>query len=319
MRLAQQRILALVSGLSPREREARQIMILQPFADDSGSDPQSHTFVLGGLVATPEEWVSFTADWETALDGPIKIDYFKMSEAMAFEGQFEKHKGWSETSRNKKIGELVEIITGHLRYGARVSMRHADFRKYIQGIPLPSRNLTTDLPYMFLFTQFVLMLCEHARRHNADCTFDFVFDTQTGLDVEAVIWWPYLKAFAAQQGVGHYMDAAPRFCDEKKMLPLQAADLFAWEHRNYLVRNKTLIVPPSRFLSRLNSIPTIRVDFPAEALATMNSILMGMAAAFAEANPTIEMLPAGKKSRARSKVRLPPRRSKKGSKGGKAS
>ncbi len=64
------------------------MQILQSFADDSGSDPQSHTFVLGGLVAQPGEWVLFTQEWQAALDsGPIKLDYLKTSEAMSLNGQ----------------------------------------------------------------------------------------------------------------------------------------------------------------------------------------------------------------------------------------
>ena len=65
------------------------MVTLQPYIDDSGSEPQSHTFVLGGLIAEPAEWLAFSADWQKALEsGPVKLDYFKMSEAMSLMGQF---------------------------------------------------------------------------------------------------------------------------------------------------------------------------------------------------------------------------------------
>lgn len=294
---AVERVLALVSGLSPHARDRRLMMLLQSFADDSGSDARSHTFVLGGVVAMPTEWVSFTQAWEVALEHPIKLDYFKMSEAMSLNGQFSPRRGWAEAMRDEKISELIGITTRHVRYAAWASMRQVDFQKYIASIPLPMRTLSTDTPHMFLLNQFMLMLCEHAKRHRADCSFEFVFDEQLGVDREMALWWPHLKAFAATKGLSPYLGAAPSFRDEKQMLPLQAADLLAWEHRSHQIKNRFLVVRPSAFLRRLNAIPTIHVTFTEEALASMNDVLFSMSTEYAKQNPAVQMLAAGKKYR----------------------
>jgi len=47
-------------------------MTLQPQAmiDDSGTEPQSHVFILGGLIASAADWVKFSIDWRTVLDQP---------------------------------------------------------------------------------------------------------------------------------------------------------------------------------------------------------------------------------------------------------
>ncbi len=286
MSLAAERLIALVSGLSPKARESRLMILLQPHADDSGSDPQSHTFVFGGLVAAPSEWLAFTHEWQAALDsGPAKLEYFKMTEAMSFSGQFARRRGWTVANRDAKLADLVEIVMRNARYGAWVSMRQADYRKYLQSIPLPVRNTTTDTPYLFLITQFILMLCEHAKRNNADCSFDFIFDEQIGIDKVAILWWPHLKALAAENGIERYLGSPPMFRDEKCILPLQAADLFVWEHRMHQTKNKVLVMPPSKLLKRLDELLTINVRFSETALASMNSVLVGMSAQYAKENP----------------------------------
>ena len=57
-------------------------MVLQAFVDDSGSDPQSFPFVLGGFVARPTQWAAFTDEWERALHRLPRLEYFKNNEAM---------------------------------------------------------------------------------------------------------------------------------------------------------------------------------------------------------------------------------------------
>jgi hypothetical protein len=295
---AVERVWALVSGLPTKALERTLMMLLQSYADDSGSDPQSHTFVLGGLIALPTEWVAFTEDWQTALDsGTIKIDYFKMSEAMSLQGQFSMRRGWTDAARDAKVTELVEIIVKRTRYGAWVSMRQEDFRNYFQSIPLPERNITTDAPHTYMITQFIAALCAHADKNRADCSFEFVFDDQLGVDVEIALWWPHLKVLAAQQGWARYVGPAPVFRDEKCALPLQAADLFAWEHRNHQTRNRLLMVPPSNWLRRLCTIPTVHVTFDKESLTSINRVLLPLVAEFVAQNPTVPMLSAGKKAR----------------------
>jgi hypothetical protein len=173
---------ALVSGVHAHMRENWLMTLLQPFADDSGSDPSGHTFVLGGLVSTPDKWVAFTRDWQAALDaGPIKLDYFKMTEAMSFNGQFPKSRGWDETLINRKVSDLIQIAKEHALFGVWVSVRHVNFNKYIRSIPLPQRNLATDTAYMFLLPQYIFAACIAAKRYNLKCVFDFIFDEQKGL------------------------------------------------------------------------------------------------------------------------------------------
>jgi hypothetical protein len=306
MNPAQEQVLALTSGLPPHAREGWFMITLQPYVDDSGSEPQSHTFVLGGLIAQPAEWLAFSADWQTVLDsGPVSLDYFKMSEAMSRKGQFDRSRGWTRALRDKKVDEFIEVICKRVPLAAWVSTRHADFQKYLQSIPMPQRHLSTDTPYMFLYPQFVFALGVFAQRLRADCVFDIIFDEQVGFDREAVLAWPGIKIFADSVGLGRYLAGAPAYRDEKRFLPLQGADLFAWEHRKHLEKNRALIVGPTSRWRRLNTVRTFSMQFTADRLREMHGPLFALMADFAaDNNPDAEMLPAGKHSRRLTKAAL---------------
>lgn len=140
---AQEHILAFVSGLPPHARGGWLMITLQPYVDDSGSEPQNHIFVLGGLIAQPTEWLEFSADWQDALDSvPIKLDYFKMTEAMSLRGQFDQPRGWKKPMRDRKVDEFIDVICKHVPLAAWISLRHVDFKKYYQSIPHPQQHLS---------------------------------------------------------------------------------------------------------------------------------------------------------------------------------
>ena len=274
------------------------MVTLQPHADDSGSDPQSHTFVFGGLVATPARWMDFAVEWQSALDrGPIKLDYFKMTEAMSRTEQFALTRGWDRDLRDEKLSQLVDIILRYSRSAAFVSMRQADFKTYVRSIPLPERNTVTDTPYLMLITQFVLLMCDDANRHGETCTFDFVFDRQMGIEEPLQDWWPHIKDIARNNGGDRFLGQMPIFRDEKAVLPLQAADLFAWEQRKHLENNKFLIVRPSLALRRLRQIRTISTEFTRENLTYVQGEVLKMADQMAADNPGMKWRLAGKQER----------------------
>lgn len=58
------------------------------FVDDSGSGGDSPYFVLAGYAACESAWTTFLPHWQSVLDLPPKLEYFKMSEAESLKGQF---------------------------------------------------------------------------------------------------------------------------------------------------------------------------------------------------------------------------------------
>jgi hypothetical protein len=112
--------------------------------------------------------------------------------------------------RDRKIDEFIDVICEHVPLAAWISLRHADFKKYLESIPLPQRHLSTDTAYTFLYPQLVFALGILAQRLRADYVFDFIFDEPVGFDREAVLASPGIKLFAESASRGREPSAGPR-------------------------------------------------------------------------------------------------------------
>ena len=124
-------------------------MVLQTgYFDDSGSDIGSRYYVLAGFVATVEEWKAVATEWARILERE-GLRYFKMSEAMALDGQFRR--GWTAPLRDKLIMELIDVVTAINPWRIESFVYRPHFNMFAKGI------LSTDDPYFMLFYQIVFL------------------------------------------------------------------------------------------------------------------------------------------------------------------
>ena len=238
---AADQVWALVSGLPSGQREARQLMVLQAYIDDSGNEPTSPIFVLAGFISTHQRWAAFSDEWQAALDEPPQLAYFKMAEAEHFREQFSKSRGWIVENRDARILKLANIIAKHAITRIHSAMLHESFDRWIRSIKNPSRNSAQDHPYFMLFhaiVQIISTLRVHAY-NNDPC--DIIFDEQGSLGLDAIYFWENLRknpaAIAKETAAAfaNYFGKPPIFRNEKEFLPLQAADLYAWQLRRRFI------------------------------------------------------------------------------------
>jgi Protein of unknown function (DUF3800) len=220
---------ALVSGLAkPEEREGRRLMVMQTgYFDDSGSDLGSRWYVLGGFLASVEEWKAVSTKWAQVLAREPALDYFKMSQAMAMDGPFRR--GWTVPLRNQRIMELVDIIAELNPQRVYAFLRREDFNTFVKDI-LAEGAVFND-PYFTLFYHICLSIGAHADAlsWNSDC--DFVFDEQGKLGDVTAGTWDWMKQNIDAEGaanVSGYLGSPPVFRNDIKFRPLQAADMLAW-------------------------------------------------------------------------------------------
>lgn len=280
---------ALVSGLPKRERERRLIMVLQAFVDDSGSDPQSLAFILGGFVASPIQWVAFSDEWDRTLRLPPKLNYFKNNEAMGLKGQFDKTRGWTEQKRDDRLVALAGTITKYIPERFSVAVRHTDYDKYISGIPVLKRVKTLENPYFLLFHEFMLITASvHSVNQTMPIPCKFVFDNQGKIGEQARNWWPDFRTHlqnASNFDFSPYFDVSkPSFENDKQFMPLQAADLYAGQLGRAMASDK-IVIPPSPALRNMWRISGYHRVIDYKYLAPMRARFMEMATRIEAANP----------------------------------
>lgn len=209
-------------------RVERLMLMLQGYIDDTGSEPNGQLFLLSGFILDTEEWEKFSDEWEFQLHRKPRIEYFKMHEAAARVGQFQ---GWSKEFVLCKVKDLLSVIEHYQPIGISCLTAWKDYRGVLGDLAVD------DLkgPYALLF-QLVFMAIVHYQRIQGiyPTPIDVDFDDQGKVGRFALQVFQDMKAEFPEDW-GKVLGRVPGMLDEKRVLPLQAADMLAWTERNSML------------------------------------------------------------------------------------
>lgn len=194
---------------------------MQAYVDDSES--QGEVLVLGGLVATPERWKSFSEEWQGRLDA-APWARFKMSEV------------WDRGG---------EIPLEHAKW------HYFTLRKFVQGAitmvvpiePLKRIALETSLmeyanPYIWAIKGIINCTAQEQRAWGFQLPIDFTFDNR-GEENQVRDAWEFYQA-TIPPAERSLTGRKPMFTDDEDVLPLQAADMWAWWARRKWLEKRTV-------------------------------------------------------------------------------
>src|ERR1022692_2803718 len=221
----------VICGLRRDLYARRCLTVLKAFIDDSGSGGDSRWFILAGYVGTVEGWDLFGPQWQAVLDARPRIEYLKSSEAESLrpEGQWA---GITQEQRNAKLDAFIKVIQRCARRAIAIRMKPKDYETVIRGNVPPM----WDNPYYFLFMSFITAATSIENLIFDDEPTEFIFDTQRGVEKRSEML--YYQMIEQSRFAGRIVNVLYR--DEKEFLPLQAADLLAWQvRRAYCVTDET--------------------------------------------------------------------------------
>ncbi len=248
------RIRALMSGLPPHKRRRRRFIVFQAFIDDSGSGVP--VFVLSGYVAPVYWWESFSEEWQSLLDQPPKLKYFKMREAAQLSGEFSRMRVGQRNERIKTFFDLIRKAA-HQSVSAVIPMQ--PYRRIVKG---RIRKEWDDPYFIALFDIVSLLLEGHFRlkfagRVEKESVLDFIFDDNPKLAAKVPYWYQLTRSLlhpVLKKSIG----ASARFEDDHDFLPLQAADAQSWYYRRV-------------FAEKFGDEP-FKADLPKEIFAELDKI-----------------------------------------------
>jgi hypothetical protein len=192
------------------------------FVDDSGSGGDSPYYVLAGYSADKSTWESFWADWQGVLDLSPKLNYFKMSEAESLKGQF---LNFTRSDRDARLAKFIDVILNHDLFEASVAIKDVDYREVLY--PVLDRGHAS--PYYCAFIGMATALSGRYRHSGSDEIVHFIFDTQGAMEDKM------LRLYDTFRGdFRHWKLGSVEYRSDKDVLPLQAADLIAWQTRRFL-------------------------------------------------------------------------------------
>lgn len=197
--------------------------VLQAYIDDSKSDIGERHLYLAALIHQANTWERFSDEWDAALKAHPRIEYFKMVEAQNRRGEF---KGWSEAKRNAKVLALAELIGKFQPISLVCSVSVAHTREVLK--PHAPYGLGSEyFPISFAMICGIARLM-HGMNIHLPC--DVIFDRQDNTSKNVLIFFDHIMNQQPQEWA-QYVSSSPIFRDDREVLPLQAADLFAWHVR----------------------------------------------------------------------------------------
>jgi Protein of unknown function (DUF3800) len=194
---------------------------IQAYIDDSGAKGQGRAFVLAGWIGEAEQCAGLANDWKQCLSSFPEIDYFKMREAASLRGQFA---GLSEKLRDQKLRDLVRIIRQH---GLTAYWCVTDLDAFAQTFARAYQKPCSDF-YFWPFQMTMLGIGIDVSARGCREAAEITFDEQVIFGPRASEWYPRVRAAMSDGSVAAVLPAEPAFCDDKAVVPLQAADLLAW-------------------------------------------------------------------------------------------
>lgn len=243
-----QHIRSLVCGFPARIRKNRCIVVFNGFVDDSGSSRgvySGNVYVLAGFISTAEKWEEFSDAFEEICDKEPTIADFHMYEAYRPIGKSE-YKFKDETERDQRIREMVALIKGKALYRVDSVLAWPNYERIIKGRVPPE----IDSPYFLLYYNTILAFASFMEQAKLTGTVDWVFDDQGPVGNEALNWYDFIKDNIGDE-VKKYLGAKPIFRHDSDVLPLKAADIFAWQIRKHLATEQPKGIPHNENMDSL--------------------------------------------------------------------
>jgi hypothetical protein len=127
------------------------------------------------------------------------------------------------SSRNEKLRLLVGLVAEYKLLGAASVIPHDLFQKYFGRNPDPRINS----PYAPSLLGLVAEVIRHHKSQGIEEVIEFFFDYQPGQMAAAEAGWQEFLSALPIDYRGLVTRHPPSFLDDKKVIPLQAADLCA--------------------------------------------------------------------------------------------
>ncbi|MGJ8562134.1 MAG: hypothetical protein ACSHXY_01165 [Alphaproteobacteria bacterium] len=198
-------------------------MVIQAFADES--EDQSF-FNMSAVVSSASNWELFSEEWTACLIKPPWLPYFKMKDAAGKNGTFHK---FTFKQRDARLRDFADIINRYVKVVTHSVIDMEAHSRTWRQLDKP-RNQSYFWPYQNTINAICFELHDRGLRE----PFEMIFDEHVIFGPRAKQWYPIMRAIMKHREPSVYdmMPAEPIFGSDEKLLPIQAADFFAWLQRN---------------------------------------------------------------------------------------
>jgi len=215
--------------------EKRFLGIFTAYLDESGTHEESDVVAVAGFFSVADRWVKFSQEWQAVLDYYC-LDYFHMTDFESSQGQFkewdaQKHKD----CLNKLLGIIKENVIGSV--GWAVSRRSFD-----AILSKPARKICGDaygLASIGCFRSLAQIVIKK------DGQAEYVMES--GAEGSGALLWIYREGRKDPEWRDNNRLLSLAFQDKRYFLPLQSADIMAYELYKQFLRQLGIEDRPKRY------------------------------------------------------------------------
>ncbi len=202
-------------------------MIRAYFDESETPDQAQGYFVVAGVVAEARRWGRFERDWRHVLD-EFCAPYLHMKEYAHRKGPF---LGWAEAKRASFLGQLSHVLASQKKYIRSVScaISAEDYGNCLSH----AEKGEAGHPYLLCLRQCAANVLALFKADAHSHQINFVFDGRPDFIGKAVDALSELKVNPRIPPSAREMIVGITPGDDLKILPLQAADYFAYEVNKY--------------------------------------------------------------------------------------
>lgn len=197
---------------------------------DESYNPDGGAYVIGGCIATEAQWKEFSAEWQSFTERFGRIDatgrrYFHMAEM---------------THRLEEVSYFYSVMSRHVPVFISARFNRSEFDRAKRRIYIPGAIVEWDptnyywIAFRCLMDKFHLERPQLERLIPLDEAVQFHMDDTFDRKTVESMWQEYI-VHRPDHVRDRYADA-PIFEDDKKVFPLQAADLWVWWVREWTER-----------------------------------------------------------------------------------
>ena len=187
------------------------LAMLRCYIDESGTyhtDGKMRRLTLGGCLATAENWDSFTVKWSEALNDE-NITEFHMSPFENFRGEFTSERGWNKERHKNFLNRLLDIIDAHV--SSFVGSTYLGVEKIREAYYWSAKMAVLNLQELI------------GDRINDDLSIVFAAHPEASNKIVSEYFGEYFEILRESVSI--------TVGSPSKIIPLQAADLIAYEIR----------------------------------------------------------------------------------------
>ena len=193
--------------------------MLTAYFDESGTEQRSPYYVVAGYVGKDEQWARFSDEWRGVLSR-YGIDFFHMTD---FENRQKQFRSLKKDERQCMLNSLTTFMRLRTLAAFPGVVLKSD---YDEAIPAAHRE-EIGRPYHICASICMKSLGQWAEKHGHQEPITYVFEK--GAEHSGDVLEAHTKALKDPKMRSKFRLGELRFADKREAIPLQAADILAYE------------------------------------------------------------------------------------------